>query len=75
MSPYNSIAAEKQGIIKVDQAKNGIFSVTYRRLWEENYYMTHEYMVDCNRKTATFKGVRHLPLVSEEHLIEKVCEI
>jgi hypothetical protein len=71
----DAIAGQKQGIIKVEQVRQGVFNVTYRRLWEENYYMTDVYMVDCNRKLATFKGERHLPLVSEEHLIEKVCEI
>ena len=71
----DAIAGQKQGIIKVEQVRQGVFNVTYRRLWEENYYMTDVYMVDCNRKLATFKGERHLRLVSEEHLIEKVCEI
>lgn len=71
----DAIAGQKQGIIKIEQVKQGVFNVTYRRLWEENYYMTDVYMVDCNKKLATFKGERHLPLVSEEHLIGKVCDI
>jgi hypothetical protein len=71
----DAIAGQKEGIIKVEQAKQGIFNVTYRRRWEENYYATDVYLVDCIRKIATHQGVRHLPLVSEEYLLENVCRI
>jgi len=68
------IAGQQQGIIKIEQVKEGFFNVTYRRRWEENYYQTDVYQVDCSRRLATFKGSRHLPLVSEEYLINKVCD-
>jgi hypothetical protein len=52
--PYSgdAIAGQKQGIIKIEQVRQGVFNVTYRRLWEENYYMTDVYMVDCNKGTS-----------------------
>lgn len=69
----DAFAGQKEGIIKVEQVKQGIFNVTYKRRWEENYYATDVYLVDCARKIATHKDVRHLPLVSEEYLLEKIC--
>ena len=75
LNSQDSIAAEVQGIVRVEQVRDGIFSVLHRRRWEENYYMTNTYMVDCYRKLATYKGERYLPLVTEEYLIEKICQL
>jgi hypothetical protein len=72
--PGDANTEKKQGIIKLEQINEYVFSVTYRRLWEEDYYMTHVYIVDCKKRLATFQGGRHMILVTEEHLVAKVCD-
>jgi len=71
----DSLAGQKEGVVKVEKVKRGVFNVTYRRRWEANYYDTNIYLVDCTQKIATYQGVRHLPLVSEEYLLESICSI